>query len=651
MGFLDRFSKKKTQPLKANPNIFSFLFGNAAPDMKGAEYLGAYKGWVYACVTAIAEEVATIDLQLQQLTSNGWVNVQNHIASSTLSDVNPFMSSSDLLVATQSYLELEGNAFWYLPKGKLTRKPAEIWPIDPSRVYVVKSGTNFIGGYAVKNERGEDVPFSVDEIIHFKRFNPLNRYRGMGTVQAAALAIDIDTYSAQWNRNFFFNSALPSATLETEGTLTAEQYTRIKAEWESRYKGVDNAHKLAVLQGGLHFNPISISQKDMEFLEQRRLSRDEILSIFRVPKSVLGITEDVNRANAEATEYIFAKRVIRSRMQFIVDRLNEFYIPLFGEDQRKLRFTYTEPVPKDRELTLKEYETGLRAGYLTINEVRAEEGKKPVDGGDTVYLPVNLFPVGGIEQTKKVATVPNLEVKQIEARAIEKRIRFITSEIANRKGDFKEVLLQQKGDLLNRLRNRKSITKDTTDDMIRLLFENWDDWIGILYKPVNETLKTSLSYSGRQAIEQIGIDITFDLLNPRVMDWLNSHALEHAVSINSSIRDEVATRIMAGVEEGLGAEDIAGSIAEFFDKQSEWRALRIARTEVVSGYAQGTLEGARQSSVVTAKKWLTAGDDRVDEECAMNEQDGIVGLELPFSSGNDAPPVHPNCRCVLQLVT
>lgn len=652
MGLLDRFSRKQTQPLKANSNIFSFLFGNAAPDMKGAEYLGSYKGWVYACVTAIAEEVATIDLQLQQLTSDGWINIPNHIAFSTLTDVNPFMSSSDLFLETQSYLELEGNAFWYLPKGKVTKKPAEIWPLDPSRVSVVKSASNFIGGYAVKNERGEDVPFSVDEIIHFKRFNPLNRYRGMGTVKAAALAIDIDTYSAQWNRNFFYNSALPSATLETEGTLTAEQYNRIKAEWESRYKGVENAHKLAVLQGGLHFNAISISQKDMEFLEQRRLSRDEILSIFRVPRSVLGITEDVNRANAEATEYIFAKRVIRSRMQFVVDRLNEFYIPLFGENQKKLRFTYIEPVPKDREQTLKEYETGLRAGYLTINEVRAEEGKKPVQGGDEVYLPVNLFPVGGIEETKKIATVDTgIELKALETKMVEKRIRFITSEIAKRKGDFQEILLQQKGDLLNRLKRKKSITKDSADDIIRLLFENWDDWIGILYKPVNDALQNSLAYSGRQAIEQIGIDITFDLLNPRVMDWLNTHALEHAKSINTSVRDEVATRILGGVEEGLGAQDIAGRIAEFFDEQSQWRALRIARTEVISGYAQGTMEGARQSGVVTAKKWLTAGDDRVDEECAMNEQDGIVGLEQSFSSGDDAPPVHPNCRCVIQLVT
>ncbi len=139
--------------------------------MKGPEFLGAYKGWVYSCVNAISEEVATIDLHLQRLTSDGWSEIPEHLALSTLADVNPFMSSSDLLIATQSFLELEGNAFWYLPRGSVTRKPAEIWLLDPTKTYVVKSATEFIGGYVYKNEKGEDVPFKREEIIHFKRFN------------------------------------------------------------------------------------------------------------------------------------------------------------------------------------------------------------------------------------------------------------------------------------------------------------------------------------------------------------------------------------------------------------------------------------------------------------------------------------------------
>lgn len=650
MGLLDRFRQKQTA---INTSIFSVLFGKEAPNMKGPELLGAYKGWVYSCVNAISEEVATIDLHLQRLTSDGWSEIPEHLALSTLSDVNPFMSSSDLLIATQSFLELEGNAFWYLPRGSVTRKPAEIWLLDPTRTYVVKSATEFIGGYVYKNEKGEDVPFKREEIIHFKRFNPQNKYRGMGTVQAAAMAIDIDTYSATWNRNFFFNSAMPSATLETAGTLTAEQYNRVKAEWDSRYKGVDNAHKLAILQGGLHFNPISLSQKDMEFLEQRKMSRDEILGIFRVPKTILGITDDVNRANAEATEYVFSKRVIKTRMEFIVDRLNEFYIEMFGEDQKKLRFTYTDPVPKNRELVLQANETGIRAGYLTINEVREQEGKQPVSGGDEIYLPLNLTPIGSVQEDsqksqKKVQKVISL-VKSTDADRVEKRVRFIQSEIRNRQGDYREALLLIKNFLVRRVKQgKKAIKKDPTEDILRTVFDSFEDtFVPLTGKLNKKALEAAFLFGGKQALSQLDTDVSFDLQNPRADEWLKTNALDHAKSIISTLKDEAKTRILAGLKEGLGSEDIASNLSDFFDSQSSWRALRIARTEVIGGYAEGSIEGYRQSGVVSMKRWITAEDDKVEDSCSQNEADGPISLNASFSSGDDAPPLHPNCRCVI----
>jgi len=112
----------------------------------------------------------------------------------------------------------------------------------------------------------------------------------------------------------------------------------------------------------------------------------------------------------------------------------------------------------------------------------------------------------------------------------------------------------------------------------------------------------------------------------------------------------MAVKIMEGIEQGAGPKEIAGTITQYFEDQSEWRALRIARTEVISGYAQGSLEGYRQTGIVKQKQWLTAGDDRVEGECLLNEADGPIALEATFTSGVDAPPVHCNCRCTLQPV-
>lgn len=651
MGLLDRFFKKSAQTTKPNTGIFSFLMGTAAPDMKGAEYLGAYKGWVYACVNAIAEDVATVDLRLQRLTSAGWIDIQNHIAETTLYDVNPFMTSSELILYTQSFLELEGNAFWYLPKGQVTKKPAEIWLLDPHRVTVVKSNNAFINGYVYKNERNEIIPFTTEDVLHFKRFNPLSKYRGMGTVQAAALAIDIDTYSAQFNRNFFFNSAMPSATLETDGTITKEQMERIKAEWDSRYKGVDNAHKLAILQGGLHFNPVQLSQKDMEFLEQRKFTRDEIMGIFRVPKTILGITEDVNRANAEATEYVFSKRVIKPRMEFIMDRLNEFYLPLFGLDQKEYRFAFTDPTPQNVELKLKANETGLRAGYLTINEVREEEGRDAVDGGDVVYLPANLLPISiskktGQDSNSQKELVSIVKENKDDSAEVEKRVRFIEGQITERTQVYKSIFLDQKARVVRALQTKKSKKGTKDEELIDKVNPTFDEEFTSKLEDANkETLETSYIRAGKLALANLEIDLPFDVTHERAVSWLQENALSQAKLVVGTLRDEMRVRITTGVKEGLGVNDITNNLAEFFDEQSEWRALRIARTEVIGGYAEGSLEGYRQSGIVSMKRWLSASDP--DSLCALNIQDGAIPLNASFSSGHSAPPAHPNCRCTL----
>lgn len=619
--------------------------------MKERDFLNAYKGWVYACVNAIAEEIASINLRLIRKTKDGRQEIDNHLALNLLHDVNPFMSSSELFLGTQAYLELDGNAFWYLPKGSVTKKPAEIWLLDPSRVFVVKSAEKFIGGYAYKNEKGQDVPLAVDEIIHFKRFNPINRYRGLGTVQAAALAVDIDTFSAQWNKNFFYNAAVPSAVLETEGTISEEQYQRLKTSWDVSHRGLDNAHKLAILQGGLKFKPMNLSQKDMEFLEQRRFSRDEILGIFRVSKSILGITEDVNRANAEANEFIFAKRVIKPRMQFITDRLNEFYLPLFREDQTKLMFEFIDPVPQNIELDLKRKETGLSAGYLTVNEVRKEEGKPPVTNGDTIFVSSLLLPLGQVEGTKAKSVTKAHDPKTQEI--IAKRIQFILSEIRQRKPKYKAIFDQTKNQLTDKLNafDNKSLIKAKADDMARAAFEDYEKILSSFTDEVRDTLETSLTRAGKTALARVGTEIAFDLENPRVTSFLSEHALEEARGITDRLRSEIRSRIVEGVEEGLGAADIAQDLKKLFDEQSDFRAERIARTEVVAGYQQGNLEGYLQSNVVVSKKWLTAGDEKVDDDCLKNEADGEIPLDAGFSSGDFTPPVHPNCRCDLIPIT
>src|SRR3989304_562877 len=101
------------------------------------------------------------------------------------------------------------------------------------------------------------------------------------------------------------HSAVPAGVLMTEKILDDNTYQRIKAQWDSAHKGTNNAFRVAILEAGTKYENMGLGQKELEFLEGRRLNRDEILSMFRVPKSMIGLTEDVNRANAAATIAMF----------------------------------------------------------------------------------------------------------------------------------------------------------------------------------------------------------------------------------------------------------------------------------------------------------------------------------------------------------
>jgi len=645
MGIFNFLRKKAV-----NSPIYGFFNNIAYPDRKDDDYLSAYyTGWVYACVNAIVDDVAATKLHLKHQKGENVEIEDEHEASKLLRNVNDFMSSSDLLYATGGYLKLDGNAFWYIVRSG-NRTPIEIWPLRPDRMQIVKDAKKFIGGYVFTNDKAEKVPFEANEIIHFKKFNPLNPYRGIGVIRAAAYAIDADTYASKWNRNIFLNSAIPSGILSTENTLSKDIFNRIKKQWDANYKGIENAHKVAVLDGGLKFEKVSLTPVEMDFLEQRKFSRDEILSLFRVPRSVLGITDDVNRANAEATDYIFAKRVIDPEVRFIVDKLNEFYLPMWGLDQEEYFFDYESPVPQNIDQDIKRWESGLKTGYYTINEVRDELGKQPVDWGDEPFI---LTPFGSTEPSKDNNSQEGkrtaLKKKSASDKLVARRVKYLRKKISEYQDVFEGLLKDRKSFLIKRLdeKSNKKQNKDAAKDLVHFLFDGWNEWIGVLVGPISDALKETLAFGGKQALTHVESEISFDLENPLAKAWLEKHGLEHAESVSESIKDDMRERILNAFEEGKGAADIAETIGDFFDNESKWRALRIARSEVVAGYAEGTLEGYRQSGVVKTKRWLTAGDDRVDPECLLNEADGDIPLDKAFSTGNMVPPVHPNCRCVI----
>ena len=397
MRWLERIRRalapKRRQADKFAAVVPAWLHGRPADwSDDPAEQVRHYKHWVYAAVQAIAFHVAGTQLALYARTPGGVEEIDEHPFTSLMERVNPFHTRFWLWAETMTFLELTGNAYWYVARNRLGA-PAEIWLAHSQYMRVVPDRREFIQGY-VYSRGGEKVTFRRDEVIHLKYPNPTNPYYGRGPLQAAAAAVDAHEFMKRAEWHGFRNGIFPSLALESDQELTDEAIERLRAMFERKYASPERAGRPLILERGLRAKPISLAPREMDFLRSERMTRDEILGIFRVPAAVVGLSEDVNKSVADAMGLIFAKYCIAPKLRLIEDQLNQDLLPQFDP---RLFCRFEDVVPEDREQRRADMEANLRNGVTTINEERRRLGYESVSWGNRPYLPASLGPVGEAE--------------------------------------------------------------------------------------------------------------------------------------------------------------------------------------------------------------------------------------------------------------
>jgi len=194
---------------------------------------------------------------------------------------------------------------------------------------------------------GEEVPLTLDQVIHIKLPNPSDPYRGMGPVQSALFDLDAARYSAEWNRNFFINGARPGGIIKVDYRMSDKEFSAFVARWRQQHQGVANAHRVAVLENA-EWVDTQFSMTDMQFVELRELSREIIREAFAFPKPMLGTVDDVNRANAEAGKEIMAENQTIPRLSRWKDIIDTFLLPQFANG-KTLELDFEDPTPINHE--------------------------------------------------------------------------------------------------------------------------------------------------------------------------------------------------------------------------------------------------------------------------------------------------------------
>jgi len=374
-------TERPPQSLASGTNLTGVGGGIGVPNQ--VSQLGSLTttSWLFAVVDRIAASAAATPWGLFRAMPDGQSrSVPKHPIMDLWQAVNPFYTRHEFIETSIQHFELTGEIWWLIVRNRGGR-PVELWNIRPDRIRPVPHTSDFVAGYVYSIGQTQ-IPLERKDVIFIRRPSPLDPYRGIGTVQSMMMDLGAEQMAAQWTRNFFSNGAMPGGILQFDEGLSDQDFERLVTRWGEQHQGVANAHRVAILERGQWVDR-KFSQRDMQMNDLRRVNRDIIFGAFGVPASVMGVTESVNRANAEAGDVLFGRWILKPRLERIKQALNERLVHMMD---KTLFLDYVDPTPENRELHLNIAERGYKGGFLTRNESRGLLGYGEADEGGNEYL-------------------------------------------------------------------------------------------------------------------------------------------------------------------------------------------------------------------------------------------------------------------------
>ena len=307
-----------------------------------------------------------------------------------LSKVNPYQNGYDATVLRILYTELTGNAYLHPVLDATTKQPVELWTMPSQFVEIVPGKETFIDAYLYGASREQRKIFAPDEVIHFKRPNPADLYYGIGKVEAAWGAVQMNAAVHEMDLSFFENKARPDYLMSIKGDASPDEIERLEAQIDEKLRGARRTGRFLTSTADIDIKPLSFPPKE---LGGRTDIVEEIAAIFGVPVSMLR-ANDPNLASAQTGYSMWRESTVLPMLRMDEETLNQSLLPLFGiEDDAFL--SYDNPVVEDRRLELEERRTAVSGGWMTINEARLEEGREPIDDPFADRALVNGQPLGG----------------------------------------------------------------------------------------------------------------------------------------------------------------------------------------------------------------------------------------------------------------
>jgi len=345
---------------------------------------------VYQAINKKAQAVSSIPCYV--VNSKG-ETIPDHPLKKLLYKPNPLQSGAQFMQSLVGYYDLAGNA--YIERVVVRGEPRELYALRPDRMTVIPSQTGVPSAYVYKVGQEKvtwksNINTGLSDIRQLRTFNPLNDWYGMSPIMAGAFAVDQHNEGMQHIQSLLQNGASPSGAMEIDGELTDDQFNRLKAEIDEKYAGSKNAGRPMLLEGGMKWSQMGLSPADMEVIQTKYSAARDISLALAVPPLLLNIPGDSTYSNYKEARLAFYEETVIPLAQMIVDELNCWLSPMYGDVKIMLDL---EKVPAIAEKRRELWAMADASTDLTVNERRKIKGYEETEGGDQVLVPSTLIPL------------------------------------------------------------------------------------------------------------------------------------------------------------------------------------------------------------------------------------------------------------------
>jgi len=392
MGIFSGLFKSRDKPTNSTAGSrYTFYMGGSTSGKAVTERSAMQMTAVYSCVRILAEAIAGLPLHVYRYNDDGGKEkALDHSLYLLLHDEpNPEMSSFVFRETLMTHLLLWGNAYAQIIRNSKGEVVA-LYPLMPNKMtvdrdengylyYQYQCSTDEVGG------KNETVVLKPSDVLHIPGLG-FDGLVGYSPIAMAKNAIGLAIATEEYGAKFFANGAAPSGVLEHPGTIKDPQ--RVREAWQSQFGGSQNSGKIAVLEEGMKYTPISISPEQAQFLETRKFQINEIARIFRVPPHMVGDLEKSSFSNIEQQSLEFVKYTLDP---WVIRWEQSIMRTLLSPDEKKkyfVKFNLEGLLRGDYQSRMNGYATARQNGWMSANDIRELENldRIPAEAGGDLYL-------------------------------------------------------------------------------------------------------------------------------------------------------------------------------------------------------------------------------------------------------------------------